>query len=135
VSDAAVEPPGLPPPAHRSRGGECAWTRADAKVAAAVLAQRRLAVLGGEVWRVVDGRINGVVPQRSGPPAVYAWDSRRNAGESWQAYVERCARESQTWIERWPEPDDLPTGLDGTILYNLTWVDEREYRTLVGPSR
>jgi hypothetical protein len=48
-------------------------------------------------------------------------------GEAWDAYVERCARESLQSIARWPAPDDLPADLQGRILYNLTWVAETEY--------
>jgi hypothetical protein len=51
-------------------------------------------------------------------------------GEEWAAFVERCAEESLQAIDRWPGADDLPDGLSGRILYNLTWVAETEFRDL-----
>jgi hypothetical protein len=115
--------------AFRASNGEFGWTREDARLAVRIVARQRLAILGGELWWVLEGATTwtGLIPQRRGPAAVYPWETVRMNGEAWAAYVERCADDSLQAISRWPAPDDLPADLQGRILYNLTWVSETEY--------
>jgi hypothetical protein len=86
----------------------------------------------GSGWWVPDGApdCTGLIPQRTGPDAVYPWETTRAAGEEWATFVARCADDSLQVIERWPAVEDLPTNLEGRILYNLTWVSENECREL-----
>ncbi len=64
-------PPELEVTAFRSRSGEQAWRRSEACHAVQVLADAGMAVLGGELWMVCGQEIRAVLPQQSGPPAVY----------------------------------------------------------------
>jgi len=50
-------------------------------------ADRGRAVLGGELWLVSDREVWGTLPQHSGPPAVYAWETERRPNEPWPTYV------------------------------------------------
>ena len=121
--------PDLERRAFRAPNGEFGWTRDDARVVVQVLAQHRKAILGGELWWVAAGASEwtGLIPQRPGLPGVYPWETTRQADESWEAFVARCAQESLSAIDRWPAVDDLPVDLDGRVLYNLTWVSEAEF--------
>lgn len=126
--------PDLERRAFRAPNGEFGWARDDARLAIRVLADHGQAILGGELWWVPRGVTTrtGLIPQRAGPPAVYPWETRRQTGEDWDVFVARCARDSLAAIDRWPGLDDLPVGLDGRLLYNLTWVAENEYADTTG---
>lgn len=117
---------------YKASNGELAWSRQDAGLAIAILVQQQHAILGGELWWVPDGahEWTGLIPQRQGPDAAYPWETTRAVTEDWPDFVVRCAENSLKAIERWPAVEDLPTRLGGRILYNLTWVSEREYREL-----
>ena len=88
-----------------------------------------MAILGGELWWVLGdaGGWSGTIPQENGPDAVYAWETKRLPGESWSAFVQRCASETQAAVKDLPRSGELPSNLPGRILYNLTWVSERDY--------
>jgi hypothetical protein len=88
-----------------------------------------VAILGGELWWVVGaaGGWSGMIPQENGPDAVYAWETKRLPDELWSAFVQRCASETLVAVEDLPRPGELPSNLSGRILYNLTWVSERDY--------
>ena len=118
--------------AFRAGNGELGWTRQDARAAISVLEDGQRAILGGELWWVPEGETQwtGIIPQRVGHPAVYHWETEREPGEAWPAYVHRCGLESLQAVDALPGSDDLPTDLSGSILYNLTWVSEAEFLNL-----
>ncbi len=119
--------------AFHSGNGELAWNREDVREVIALLRDQGFAILGGEVWFVRTGErlYSGLVPQRgSDRPGVYSWTGEREPGEAWDTFVGRSASQSLDAVERMPAPDDLPHDLPGTILYNLTWVDEAELAQL-----
>jgi hypothetical protein len=124
-------PPELESNAYRVSNGEFGWTRAQIPLVVEVLRRRELGILGGELWWVRDGFSSyDLVPQRNGGRAVYPWETKRQSGEPWPHFVERCAIDTLAAVERWPAPEDLPLNLPGRILYNLTWVSELEYEEL-----
>jgi hypothetical protein len=118
--------------AFRAPNGEFGWTRDDARLVVQVLAQHRQAILGGELWWVPPRATEwtGLIPQRSGPPGVYPWETTRQARETWDAFVARCAQDSLSAIDRWPAANHLPADLAGRVLYNLTWVSETEFQRM-----
>lgn len=118
--------------AFRASNGEFGWNRDDARLVVQILAQHRQAILGGELWWVPPCATewDGSIPQRVGPPGVYAWETTRQAEETWDAFVARCAKDSLSAIDRWPGVDDLPLDLEGRVLYNLTWVSEIEFQRM-----
>ena len=118
--------------AFRSRNGEFGWTRAQIPLVVSTLRSKKLAILGGELWWVRDGRedCSGLIPQRHGAPAVYSWETKRELNESWAHFVERGASESIAAVGRWPDPMELPADTTGHILYNLTWVSDAEFESL-----
>jgi len=117
--------------AFRAVNGEYGWTRSQVPPVVEILRGKQLAILGGELWWVLEGNSwNGVIPQRSGPDTVYTWETKRRRKERWSGFVARCASDTLVAVNRWPPPEDLPVDLPGQILYNLTWVDEAEYSQL-----
>jgi len=118
--------------AFRANNAEFGWTRAQIPEVVDVLRSHAIGILGGELWWVREGLGDweGLIPQRHGPPAVYGWETKREAGEPWENFVERGASDTLVAVRRWPVPDDLPPDLPGQILYNLTWVSEEEFEKL-----
>src|SRR4029078_2373838 len=118
--------------AFRAVNGEYGWTRSQVSPVVEILRGKQLAILGGELWWVLEGSDswNGLIPQRNGPDAVYNWETKRRWKEPWFSLLERWASDPLAAVNRWPPPEDLPADLAGQILYNLTWVDEAEYSQL-----
>ena len=115
--------------AFRATNAEFGWTRAQIHHVVPILRSQLLAVVGGEVWWVLDGARswNGLIPQRNGPDGVYTWETKRRPDESWSSFVTRCASDTIAAVEKWPVAGELRQNLPGRILYNLTWVTEAEY--------
>jgi hypothetical protein len=129
-------PPELESNAYRVSNGEFGWTREQIPLVADILRSRGFAILGGELWWVRDEIPDwwDLIPQRNGGRAVYPWETKRQSGEPWPIFVERCGTDTLAAVERWPAPEDLPPNLTGRILYNLTWVSEMEYEKLSSSS-
>ena len=125
-------PPKLEQDAFRASNGEFGWTREQIPAIVNILRSQGMGILGGELWWVRDASKHwaGLIPQRHGPPGVYVWETRREPGETWPHFVEKCASETLAAAERWPTPGDLPPDLPGRVLYNLTWVSEVEFKHL-----
>ena len=124
-------PPELERDAFRAYNGEFGWTRVQIPMVVGILRSHGMGVLGGELWWVRDGATDwDLIPQRHGPPAVYPWETNRLSGEPWPDFVERGAKDALAAVERFPRPGDLPLGLTGRILYNLTWVSDVEFENL-----
>jgi len=117
---------------YRASNGEYGWRREQVAPVVAILRDRLQAVLGGELWWVLnaDDSWSGMIPQREGADAVYNWEIKRRAGESWKAFVDRCAARAVEASKMLPGAGEVPAELPGQILYNLTWVSETEYGTL-----
>lgn len=115
--------------AFKASNGEYGWARDQVARVVEILVMRRLAILGGELWWVREGvpSWTGLIPQRYGPDAVYHWETERQPGEEWDAFVQRCAAHAIEAVRDLPGPDEIPVDLPGRILYNLTWVAEGEY--------
>lgn len=111
---------------------EFGWTREQAPLAIDTLRHQGLGILGGELWLVRDGlaAYSGTIPQRHGPPGVYAWVTDTRPDEEWARFVERSAAEALVAVDKWPGPDDLPVNLPGRIVYNLTYVSEADFKKL-----
>jgi hypothetical protein len=116
----------------RAKNGEFGWRREQVPAVVSVLRQQMQAILGGELWWVLDGEHSwsGLIPQREGPDSVYHWETERRSNEPWFAFVSRCASNATEAASVLPGTDELPPDLPGRILYNLTWVSEAEYGTL-----
>jgi hypothetical protein len=112
--------------AFRSADGEYAWQRSEALAAVRALADKGRAVLGGELWLVRDGEVWGVLPQHSGPPAVYAWETERRPNEAWSAYVARASVEALSAIQALPGEAEVAAPPKAKVYYNLTWVGADE---------
>ena len=116
----------------RAQNGEFGWRREQVPAVVAALREQMQAVLGGELWWVLDGEDSwsGFIPQREGADSVYHWETERRPNEPWHAFVSRCASTATEAASVLPGADELPPNLPGRILYNLTWVSEVEYATL-----
>jgi hypothetical protein len=112
--------------AFRTSGGEYAWRKTDALRAARALADAGYAILGGELWLVRGSEVCGVLPQHSGPSAVYHWKSERKSSESWPDFVARAQSESASAIDALPPDGEVNAPSGAEVYYNLTWVSEQE---------
>jgi hypothetical protein len=74
--------------------GEYAWRREDVPTALTSLADAGCAILGGEVWMVIDEKIHGVIPSAiDEPPGVWPWDTEpRTDSEDWTEFCHRTAK-------------------------------------------
>jgi hypothetical protein len=124
-----VIPKRLESEAFRAPNGEFAWTRNQARELVPILAAHQTAVLGGELWWVAGNPpdLSATIPQAEGPSAVYAWETRRQADERWLQFVDRCAVETLSAIMELPREGELPSNVQGRVLYNLTWATEKDY--------
>jgi hypothetical protein len=124
-------PPELERDAFRAENGEFGWTEAQIPMVVNFLRSHEMAILGGELWWVQDGSTSwDLIPQRQGQRAVYTWETDRLPAESWSDFVERGASDVLAHAQRWPTALDLPSGLGGRILCNLSWVSGLEYDQL-----
>jgi len=107
------------------------------------LSAANYAVLGGEVWlaveqteipplfRLDDRRlILGLIRGRDGKDYVFHWDSEKKADESWSEYVRRSAEEALTHIRKMNVEDFVAAELAGSVYYNLTYINEKEWDDL-----
>jgi hypothetical protein len=111
-------PPQLEQDAFRASNGEFGWTRTQVPVVVNILRSQGMGILGGELWWMRDASTSwaGVIPQQ------------RESREAWSHFVERSASEALAAAARWPTPGDLPPGMPGRVLYNLTWVSEVDFK-------
>jgi hypothetical protein len=118
--------------AFKASNREFGWARTQVPLVVSTLAGRGLAILGGELWWVLDGAHtwNGSIPQAEGVDAVYTWETIRREDEPWRSFVARCARDTLEAVAALPREGEVRPNLPGRILYNLTWVDESEYLEL-----
>jgi hypothetical protein len=116
----------------RAKNGEFGWSREQVPAVVAALRQQMQAILGGELWWVLDGSHSwsGFIPQCEGADTVYHWETERHSNEPWATFVSRCAERTIEAARVLPGIDEVPADLPGQILYNLTWVSEVEYSTL-----
>src|SRR6476660_348386 len=81
--------------AYRAPNGEMAWRRADIPRVVAAIAESGQAILGGEVWGILDDGRYGMIESKDGGWGVWQWDTKlRGLRESWPAYCRRTADES-----------------------------------------
>jgi len=86
------------------------------------------AILGGEIWVVLDGAFYPQPPLESGGTAVIAWDvTARRPGEAWPEFVKRTAAEGLAEIEALKAENAVLSSLRDGISYNLYVVTESEY--------
>ena len=112
-------------------GEEYAWKRADIADVVEALIEENYGILGGEAWLVEDGVIYGMLPSRYFEmSAVFAWDTDKQASETWEQFVRRAAEETLSSIEKLNAEEDVPTEKREFVCYNLTYVTEKEYLEL-----
>ena len=77
-------PPELERDAFRAGNGELGWAHAEIPLVVEVIRSHGLGILGGELWWVHDEppRVDFLIPQRHGTPAVYTWAADRLPSES-----------------------------------------------------
>jgi hypothetical protein len=82
--------------AYQASNGEFGWERAQVPAVVEILVERSRAILGGELWWVLDGAPtwNGLIPQRTGGTAAYPWETIRQDNEPWGSFVARCVRDT-----------------------------------------
>ncbi len=129
---AEIFPAGFPEELKASAyisGSEAAWPIEFAGKVVNWLCQNKVAVLGTEAWTVHgDGTIT---PSIEG--GLYGNAVSKKGDESWEAYVRRAAREALRCVESVNLSTEAKERRD--VFFNITWVDESEYRGLGGLDR
>ena len=111
-------------------GEEYAWKRADIPDVVEALAEEDYAILGGEAWTVENGVICPTVPMPDGNSAIFVWDTEKRAFETWKQFVQRAAKETVSFIDKYNTEDEVPPEESAFVCYNLTYVTEKEYLEL-----
>jgi hypothetical protein len=83
--------------------GGVAFTRHDILEALGCLKGTHAGVFGGDVLRVVDGQLRYTYD---------SWHADKRPGEDIWKYLARSIAEAETYIQKYPDPED------GTILYS-----------------
>ena len=112
--------------AYRAASGEYAWRREDLPAALRAIAAQRIAVLGGEVWAIVDDQILGSIPSvRAEPPGVWSWDtSPRDQQESWATYCDRIAEDSIKRVAEMEVEQEAHPDVRNSLYFNVCFVTE-----------
>lgn len=124
-------PTNLPPTLADSAfalGDEFAWPLDLASEAATWLAANGYAVLGTELWVVNNSEVRSLPVGESGLPECHGNSVDRRTGEEWQAFVSRSGAETLTHLQAF-EPAEIRDS--GELYFNITWVDEGEFESLV----
>lgn len=109
---------------------EYAWRPQSARRAVNHLAQSGFAILGGELWMVIEDAIYPVIPALAGPPIVWTWSCDRQPDEPWLNYVTRSAKAAGDAIGDFSVEEVKQ--LDGAEFYfNLSWASETRYAELM----
>lgn len=88
---------------------EVAWNKRSALAILAQLGGSSVAVLGGDVYRTVAGRL---------APAYESWFCERKAQEALLSYAERSRRQALSFIDSFPDLDSEE------LLFALVFGDE-----------
>jgi hypothetical protein len=111
--------------AFRAPNGELAWSSRDVWGAIDAIQESNLAILGGEVWAVVNGSMDALPLLKTGGTAVIAWDTdAQEASESWQRFVERTAEQTRSQIRAMNAEEAVSPELQDKLHYNLCYVAE-----------
>jgi hypothetical protein len=127
----------------RRPNGERAWLPHVIERAVSDLVARDRAILGGELWVVLDdGTVYGLVPYLHDPtstiednrPWLWHWDCKREPLEEWRAFCERAGREAVEAVSELPY-EAVPEEFRQHLYVNLTDADESEWNSLVAQLR
>jgi hypothetical protein len=110
--------------------GEFAWRRVDVPDAVRAIAAANCAILGGEVWLVLDPRENwtGLIPRRDGGPYdVWTWDTTpQRKGESWEIFRDRSAAETIASIQAMAVEEEAHPDIVPSLWFNISYVAAHE---------
>jgi hypothetical protein len=112
--------------ALRTREGDYAWPREYVPRAVGALGARDYAVILLEVW--IRQNVHKVTRAKMRDGTEFpVWECRRGSDEDWDAFVERCASEVLSALQRLPEQELAIPG-DASVFYHLRWAIPRERR-------
>ncbi len=115
-----------------ARNGERAWKPSLIPDVVNVLIRDRCAILGGEFWCVFPGtgRWTGLIPTTDGSTTMFAWETTRNDGETWDNFIARCAQDTILTIQKWALPSNIEPSLINKIYCNLAWISKADFDRL-----
>ena len=128
--------------AIQSSNGELAWNRRYILDAINEVARMNYAILGGDVWglskdknmiplsQTIDNSniIVGILPCKDNSDRVYNWFTNEIDNEKWDEYVDRCKKDSISFINNIHVEEEVIYCLRDSIYYNLVFIDEVGYK-------
>lgn len=93
---------------------EYAWKPEDISELSLILKEKKIAVLGGEIWeKTAEGPMIG--------SDIYQWTARQKSNnEFWESYVDSTLREMSNFIENLPKEKSL----DQNTYINIEMIDQ-----------
>lgn len=116
--------------ACQSKNGILAWKKEDISQVLKKLAELQIAVLGGEIWAIDNGKIHGVLPLKSEGTSVFHWSIEREKDEAWGKFVKRSLDETVSAINNLNPEQDVKKEFANKLYYNLTLSNELNYNKL-----
>ncbi|HEX9758124.1 MAG TPA: hypothetical protein VGB26_10025 [Nitrospiria bacterium] len=115
--------------AFRAPNGELAWPRDSIKEALIEIAKSGMAILGGEVWGIINGTIQGILPNKNvyEHPGAWSWDTQEKlSSETWSDYCNRCVRESIEAISGLAVEDTVHPDFRDKLVFNVCFIKKGE---------
>jgi hypothetical protein len=126
-----ILPKAIEAAAYRAQNGELAWRRDDLPAVFKAIADSGQAILGGEVWGILDDALYGTIPSKDGGSGVWHWDTEsRGLQESWSAYCRRTADESALAVAGMPIEGKTTDAFRDKLWFNLAYTTESEWSSV-----
>ena len=112
-----------------SKDGEYAWQLPQIFAALRSIAEIGQAILGGDVWTVVNGEIHSLFPNTKG---IRMWNTKpQNPDELWFDYCQRTCIESIGEIENTELENAVSQEFQQYIFYSPTYIEENDIRSFI----
>ncbi|MCB0642699.1 MAG: hypothetical protein KDC44_13715 [Phaeodactylibacter sp.] len=128
-----------------SIAGELAWKREQIFKAIDELFENGFAILGGEVWALVEKSeyasnippltsidsekmVLGVIDCKDGKTAVFGWETEKKPTETWAQYVLSTKIEAIRSVEELDVENEVAPKYKNQIYYHLVFVNEQKYK-------
>ena len=130
-----------------SASGELAWKREYVFRAIDELIENEFAILGGEVWALVEEnefeskippltRIDsktyalGAIDCKDGETSVFGWETEKELSETWDQYLLRTKKETILSIEELNVENEVVLKYKNSIYYHLIYANKKKFKNI-----